>query len=303
MKLIITGASGPFGRKTTEGLLKRVPAEDLILVTRNPDKLQDMAQLGAQVRFGDFDDKASLLKAFAGGDKMLMISTNRVGQRMPQHTNAVTAASESGVKHIIYTSFVGAEPDNPSLAVHDHRGTEALMKESGMTWTALRNSQYADFIFAAGPIALKSGKWMASAADGRIAHVTRQDCINCAIEVMATDGHDNRIYNITGPELNTMQDVARIVSETAGKPIEYVDVTDDDMYAHFDSLGIPRSAIDDNVVEGVPWCSDDMVSFERTIREGRFAVISDDVEKLTGNKPQSLRSFAEENRQLLDIAG
>ena len=299
MKLIITGASGPFGRSTTEGLLRRIPAENLILVTRNPDKLSDMSALGAHVRFGNFDDKASLLKAFAGGEKMLMISTNRVGQRMPQHTNAVTAATESGVQHIVYTSFVGAEPDNPSLAVHDHRGTEALMKESGMAWTALRNSQYADFILAAGPIALKSGKWMASAGDGRIAHVTRQDCINCAIEVMSTDGHQNAVYNITGPELNTMRDVSDIVSEVANQPIDYIDVSDDDMYAHFDSLGIPRSAIDDNVVEGVPWCSDDMVSFERTIREGRFSVISEDVEKLTGKTPQSLKSFAEDNAELL----
>jgi len=299
MKVIITGASGPFGRSTTEGLLKRMPAENLILVSRNPDKLADMKALGADVRFGDFDDKASLLKAFVGGDRMLMISTNRVGQRMPQHTNAVTAATESGVQHIAYTSFVGAEPDNPSLAVHDHRGTEALMKESGMAWTALRNSQYSDFILAAGPIAIKSGKWMASAGDGRLAHVTRQDCINAAIEVMSTDGHANRVYNITGPTLNTMRDVCNIVAKVSGKPIEYVEVTDDDMYAHFDSLGIPRSAIDDNVVEGVPWCSDDMVSFERTIREGRFAVISDDVEKLTGKKPQSLMDYAMENQVFL----
>lgn len=301
MKIIITGASGPFGRSTAEALLDRMPAENLVLVSRNPRKLADLQQQGADVRFGDFDDKDSLLQAFAGGDRLLMISTNRVGQRMPQHTNAVTAAAESGVGHIVYTSFVGAEPDNPSLAVHDHRGTEALMKRSGMAWTALRNSQYADFFLAAGPIAVKSGKWMASAGTGRIAHVTRQDCINCAVEVMAGEGHENVIYNVTGPELNTMRDVCQIVADTAGKPIEYVEVTDDDMYAHFDSLGIPRSAIDDNVVEGVPWCSDDMVSFERTIREGRFAVISNDVERLTGKKPQSLRDFANANRAFLAI--
>ncbi len=170
-----------------------------------------------------------------------------------------------------------------------------------MSWTALRNSQYADFIFAAGPIALKSGKWMSSAAQGRIAHVTRQDCIDCAVEVMSTEGHRNTVYNITGPSLNTMRDVAAVVSQTVGKPIEFIDVTDDDMYAHFDSLGIPRGAIDDLVVEGVPWCSDDMVSFERTIREGRFAVISSDVKKLTGHEPKSLRRFAEENVSLFQL--
>jgi NAD(P)H dehydrogenase (quinone) len=296
MKIVITGASGPFGRATTAGLLNHMPADRLILVSRHPEKLKSLAGQGAIVRFGDFDDKASLLSAFAGGDKLLMISTNRVGQRMPQHANAVTAATESGIQHIHYTSFVGAVPDNPSLAVHDHRGTEQLMRESGMAWTALRNSQYSDFILAAGPIALKSGIWMGSAEKGTIAHVTRDDCVRAAVAVLAGSGHENKVYNITGPTLNTMKKVSEIVGRTAGKSITYKDVTDEEMYFHFDSLGIPRSAIDDNVVEGVPWCSDDMVSFERTIREGRFSVISDDLYHLTGKLGESLESFAQRHK-------
>ena len=299
MKIIITGASGHFGRGTVEGLLKRMPADDLILISRNPDKLKLFADMGAQTRFGDFDDKASLLEAFKGGDKMLMISTGRVGQRMPQHTNAVTAAKECGVKHVIYTSFIAAVPENPSLAVKDHRGTEELLRDSGLDWTAMRNGHYSDFILAAGPIAVKTGQWISSSGEGKVANVTRQDCINCAVEVLATDGHVNTVYNLTGPELLRIRDIAAIVSEVTGAPIEYVDVDDEGMYAHFDSLGIPRAPIDDNVVEGVPWCSDDMVSFERTIREGYFAVMSNDVEKLTGKKPQSLRDFALAHREEL----
>ena len=302
MKIIITGASGGFGRLSAEGLFQRMPAEQLILVTRSPEKLDDLAKRGADVRFGDFTDRDSLLKAFSGGDRMLMISTNLVGTRLPHHINAVTAASECNVQHVAYTSFVGAEPKNPSLALHDHRGTEEALRESGMAWTALRNSHYADFILAAGPIALKTGKWVSSAGDGTVAQVTRQDCINCAVEVMATEGHENTIYNITGPTLNTMRDVAQIVSEVGGKPIEFVDVDDEGMFAHFDSLGIPRQATDDNVVEGVPWSSNGMVTFERTIREGRFSIISDDVEKLTGQKPMSLRTFAEEHAEFLRSA-
>jgi NAD(P)H dehydrogenase (quinone) len=305
MKLIITGASGPFGSSTAEGLLHRgIPAQDLILVTRTPKKLAHYAALGAQVRRGDFDDPASLAMAFVGGEKMLFISTNRVGQRMPQHTNAVNAAVAAGVKHIVYTSFVGANPDNASVAVADHRGTESLLRASGVHWTALRNSQYSDAIVEAiAPLVLRTGRWQASAADGRLAHVTRQDCIDCAVAVMATPGHLGSVYNVTGPELLSLRDCSKILSDVAGAPIQYVVVSDADMYAYFDGLGIPRVAIDDNVVDGVPWCSDDMVSFEKTIREGYFAILSNDVEKLTGHKPQPLRDFAMQRRQTLKALG
>jgi len=300
MRIIVTGASGQFGSAAVQGLLGKLPAGDLILVTRNPDKLAHFAALGADVRHGDFDDARSLETAFAGGDKMLMISTARVGKRMPQHTNAVTAAVKAGVKHIVYTSFVAATPDNPSLAVKDHCGTEQLLRDSGVDWTVMRNSHYQDaIVHAIAPMVLKTGRWMTSSGDGKVACVTRQDCVDCAVVVLSTPGHRNTVYNVTGPELLSLQQDADILAEVSGKPLQLVHVTDDDMYAYFDGFGIPREAVDDNVVEGVAWSSDDMVSFERTIREGRFAVISDDVRKLTGRAPQSLHSFAMENRGML----
>jgi NAD(P)H dehydrogenase (quinone) len=301
MRIIVTGASGHFGRAATEGLLKRVPARDLILVSRDPRKLEQYAALGATVRQGDFDDASSLRAAFVGGEKMLFISGSRVGKRMPQHTNAVNEAVRAGVKHIVYTSFVGANPDNASLAVSDHRGTEALLRDSGVDWTAMRNSQYTDAIIeAAAPIALKSGRWIGSAGDGEIAAIARQDCVDAAVEVLTTPGHRNTVYNVTGPELLSYRKIAGIIAEVTGRPLPYQAVTDDDMYAMFDSLGIPREPVDDLTVQGVPWCSDDMVSFERTIRLGQFAVISNDFHKLTGRQPRSLRDFALERRDFLN---
>lgn len=293
MALIVTGASGNFGRAAVEGLLKHVPAKDLILVSRDPGKLARYAQLGAQVRRGDFDDPASLATGFAGGDKMLMISAMRVGKRIRPHTNAIDAAVKAGVRHIVYTSTIGADPGNPSLATHDHRATEEVLRKSGIAWTALRNSQYTDaLIEAAAPIAIASGRWAASAAEGQLAPVVRQDCVDCAVAVMAGSGHESTVYNITGPELLSYRDIARIVAEVSGKPVEYRVVSDDELYALFDTMGIPREPLDDHVVGGVPWCSDDMVSYERSIREGRFAVISDHVQKLAGHPPTSVRAFA-----------
>jgi NAD(P)H dehydrogenase (quinone) len=301
MKLVITGASGPFGSNTTQGLLDRgIPATDLILISRNPDKLKAFADLGASIRQGDFDDYESLLQAFAGGEKMLMISTNRVGQREPQHSNAINAAKAAGIRHIVYTSFVGKPENDDSLAVHDHRVTEALIRQSGMQWTFLRNSQYTEAMRDAGaPAALNSGQWLSASGDGRIAMISREDCIRAAVAVMATEGHQGKTYNITGPELISYRELCDLVSELAGKPIAYKGITADELYAFFDSLGIPRTAQDDHVVDGFGWCSDDMVSFETMIKNGGFAIISDDVEQLTGQKPETVREFLTRYKDML----
>jgi len=297
MALIITGASGHFGRATASALLQRVPARELILVTRNPARLADFAARGAQVRRGDFDDLASLESAFVGGERMLLISALKVGSRIPQHTNAIDAAVKCGVEHIVYTSFAGKTEGNPSLAVVDHRGTEEALRRSGVTWTSLRNTQYTDaLIEAAAPLALRSGRWLSCTGRGKLAPVTRQDCVNAAVAVMAIPGHINTTYDITGPELLTFRDISTLIAEVAGKPIEYVDVDDAGMYAFFDSLGIPREAVPDQSVENVPWSSDDMVSYERSIRAGYMEVISNHVEELTGRKPKSFREFALERR-------
>jgi NAD(P)H dehydrogenase (quinone) len=301
MKLVITGASGPFGYNTAQGLLDRgIPAGDLILVSRNPDKLSAFADLGATVRQGDFDDYDSLLTAFSGGGKMLMISTNRVGQREPQHRNAVMAAKTAGIRHIVYTSFVGKQENDDSLAVRDHRFTENLIRQSGMQWTFLRNSQYTEAMRDAGaPAALNAGQWLSASGDGRIAMISREDCIRAAVAVMGTEGHQGQSYDITGPELISYRELCDLVSELADRPITYRGISADELYAFFDSLGIPRAAQDDHVVDGFGWCSDDMVSFETMIKNGGFAVISDDVEKLTGQRPETVREFLTRYRERL----
>jgi len=296
MRLIVTGASGPFGRGVTQRLLEHgVSPRDLVLVTRKPQTLAERRAQGADVRYGDFDDYDGMVKAFSGGQKMLMISALKVGFRIPQHTRAIAAAVSAGVKHVLYTSFIGKEPGNPSLAVVDHRGTEQALRESGLIWTSLRNAQYADaMIDAAAPMVIGRGRWQAATGSGRMPLVTRADCIDAAAAAMLASGTENRIYNITGPQGVTYPEVASLLAEFSGASIQWVDCTAAQAYAEFDSMGVPRTAAPDESVDGIPWSSDDMVSMQIGIAGGWFDIASNDVEILTGRKPQSFRDYANE---------
>lgn len=303
-KIVITGASGQYGRAATEMLIAKGLAEKLILISRTPDKLADRAAQGCDVRYGDYDKPETLVAAVQGAEKMLLISGTRVGARVVQHKAAIDAAAAAGVKHIFYTSFIGIDdPANQAEVRHDHIETENAMRASGMAWTALRDAHYADaMILAVGPNAMATGKWFSNAGDGREAMVWRDDCAACAVAALTTPGHENRIYNITGPELQTFDEVAALMRDITGCPIEHVKVDDEQQYAIFDAMGIPRRPIDDHSVSGIPWNSDDMVTFGRSIREGYLEICTNDVETLTGRPARSVRQMIEENKDLLIAA-
>ena len=300
MKIAITGASGQYGRLATDRLIERGLASDLILITRTPVKLAERARAGCSVRYGDFDKPETLPVALRGADRLLLISGTRVGARVPQHKAAIDAAVGSGVGHIVYTSFVNVDATNPAIVTRDHRATEEMIRASGVAFTFLRDAHYADaMILNAGPGFIASGLWLTSTAGAREAMVWREDCVNCAVAVLTQSGHENRAYPITGPNRESFADVAAMLAEIVGVPIRLVETDDAGMYAHFDSLGIPRQPVDDQSVAGLPWNSDDMVSFERAIREGYLDVCTDDVERLTGRRARSVRELIEANAQTL----
>ena len=293
-KIIVSGASGQFGHAAASQLLDM--GEEVIALSRNVDKIADLAERGADVRKADFDSPDGLEEAMAGGDKLLLISTTMVGQRPRQHGNAIDAAKAAGVKHVVYTSVTdGGNPDHPAVEQHDHYATEQLLKDSGLAYTILRNSQYSEAIATAMVIpSLASGEKADNCGDGKIAFVSRDDCVAAAVGVLTQDGHENTAYDITGPERLSVPEALALASDMAGKPIELIPVDDEGMYRYFDSIGAVRKSEDLTPDTPIPWASEGMVTFGQAIREGYFDVISDDVERITGKKPRTLRSVYEQ---------
>ena len=272
---------------------------EVIALSRSTEKLADLAGRGADVRAADFDSAEGLDQAMAGAEKLLLISTTMVGQRPRQHGNAIAAAVAAGIKHIVYTSIMdGGNPDHPAVEQHDHYATEQLLKASGAAWTILYNAQYSEAVATAMAIpALAAGSKPDNCADGKMPFVSRDDCVRVAVAALTQPGHENTTINVTGPELLTVPEAMGLLSEMAGKPIDVIPVDDEGMYQYFDSLGVARTSADLKPDDAIPWASEGMVTFGTAIREGYFDVESDAVERITGQKPRTLRSVFEQYRR------
>lgn len=226
-RYIVSGASGQLGERVVRELLRRgVPAQDLILVSRTPDKLAEFAKLGANVREGDAEKPETLVPAYTGGTHMLMISLGfgRSGQepRAVLHKRAFDAAVQAGVRHIVYTSFVGADMKASPIG-QDHRLSEQSLRASGAQWTILRNGEYADlWILAAARKMIASGRVEVPPDERPSAPVTHEDCAAAAASAMLNSKAVNQVYEITGPALVTFADIARATSEITGRKIEPV---------------------------------------------------------------------------------
>jgi NAD(P)H dehydrogenase (quinone) len=301
VSFIITGASGSFGRLATERLLERVPTSEVILVTRNPGELAALAARGMTVRFGDFDQPDSLRKAFSGGERMLLISTLSVGRRAEQHIRAIRAAIDAGVQYIAYTSSGGADARNPAVVIRDHLTTELALKDSGSAYTILRDSLYIESaLHQIAPRALASGRWISNSGEGRVPLVSKKDCVAVAVRVLVEPSHEGKTYEVTGPELLSYREIASIASEVDGRPVEYVSVSDAEMAAMLAAAGVPEDYTEGIYTKGVGTSSiKDIVTYERGVREGFFAIQSNDVQRVLGRAPVSLRDVFVANRGAL----
>ena len=203
-----------------------------------------------------------------------------IGARVPQHIAAIDAAARAGVGSIAYTSIVNPGPENPSAVAAEHLETEEAIRASGLAWTFLRNSIYADLQPRSAAAALATGQLVTNAGDGRTALVTREDCARVAAAVLVGDGHEGQAYDVTGPEALSADDLAAIYSEVGGKPVEVVQV-DDAAYAAglVEHAGMPQAV------------AEIYATFGAATRTGALSAQTDVVERLTGRAPGTVREL------------
>lgn len=284
MTIGITGASGPLGRTVAGLVLQHIDPGEVVLTSRTTAALDDLAARGAQVRQADFDDPSSLAVAFEGVDRLLLVSTDKVGARLDQHRAAVAAATKAGVAHVVYTSIPEPVPGNPALVVGDHAGTEQALRRSGLHWTMLRNNLYAHMQVGAVENAMATGQLVTNYGAGAAAYVTREDCAAVAAAVLVQDGYEDQVLDVTGPTAITSRDLAALAQEFNDRVVEVVEV-DDQAFAD----GLRAAGFDVATAELV-------ASFGAATRGGYLDHASDAVGRLTGHTPTP---FADVVRQTL----
>jgi NAD(P)H dehydrogenase (quinone) len=276
-KILVTGVAGVVGRATVEHLIKKgVPASQIIGLSRKKEKIEDLASKGVEVRFGDYFDYDSLLLAFEGVDKVMLTSTHTFTDRFTQHFNVITAARQSGVKHIVYIPIMRKEGSGivvPEVTESDIF-TEQVLKSSGLNYTILFHPPFTEFFpFFYGSNPFENGIKFPS-TNGKIAHATRDELAEAHAEVLSTPGHENKIYSLGGSEAISFADAAKILAEIKGQPVPFTPITTEEY------------------VQGFPphlpgW----LTNWVAAIEEGVYSYQSGDMERLLGRKTKTFKEY------------
>jgi NAD(P)H dehydrogenase (quinone) len=290
--LLVTGASGHLGQRVLHHLLDtlNVPAGRVIATTRKPDNLAAWTLRGIIVRGADFDDEASLTRAFQGADRMLLVSTDATmaERRMQQHQRAITAAEKAGVGHVTYTSM----PDPKRslvLFAPDHAASEAALAASKLaSWKVLRNHWYFENLFMLLPgVLARGGKWFSAAGDGKMADIARDDVALAAAHELASFSSGKTIYTVSGPEALTTAEQVRLISASIGKPIQLIPVSPENLIRGMVAAGIPEES------------ARLLTSFDANVAAGHMGNVSGDFKKITRRKPRSFADWLGANRATL----
>lgn len=236
--IIVTAASGQLGRLVIAELLKRVPAEQIVAAVRDPGRVADLADQGVLVRHADYNDPASLEQAFEGATKVLLISSNDLGNRVPQHRNVIDAAVRARVSLLAYTSVLHADTSALGLAP-EHRETEDAVRAAGVPYTLLRNGWYVENYTGALGGAVTHGALAGSAGEGRIAAAARADYAEAAAVVLTTVGPVEQVYELAGDSGFTLPELAAEVSRQTGKNIPYHNLPQQDYLGLLLQIGLP----------------------------------------------------------------
>jgi NAD(P)H dehydrogenase (quinone) len=284
--ILVTGATGNYGKSTIDFLLKKgISSDSISALVRDEAKAEDLKAKGINLRIGDYDNYASLIEAFKGVDKLLLVSSSDVAKRGQQHENAVKAAKEAGVKHILYTSFERKNNTETSpiyFLGKSHIETEKLIKESGLNYTIFRNNLYLDALpMFFGEQVLTTGIFL-PAGDVKSAFALRNDMTEATANVLTSQGHENKVYSINNTENVSLQEIAQDLGEIAGKEINYVSPAQDIYVETLTAAGVPAQYVAM------------FAGFAQAIKQGEFSAEKTDLENLLGRKPTTAKAFLKE---------
>ncbi|SEO88242.1 NAD(P)H dehydrogenase (quinone) [Amphibacillus marinus] len=269
MTILVTGATGNLGSKVVETLLKSIPAQQLAVSVRTPEKAVHLKERGVDVRQADFDQPDTLATAFQGVDRLLIISADGDNEtRIKQHANAVTAAKAANVKFLAYTSLANAT-DSTNLMAPPHKATEAAIIESGIPYSFLRNNWYLENESGSIQGAIAGGTWLTSAGEGKVGWALQQDYADAAAAVLLGAEHDHTTYELSGQPLTQAELVAEL-SEVINKEVTVQHVNDEAYGDAMKQAGVPEAALP--IVVGI----------QASIRNGSLDVTSNDFEKVLG---------------------
>jgi NAD(P)H dehydrogenase (quinone) len=274
MKIGISGASGKLGQATVAELIARGGGHQLVGISRSPEGVPG----AVEARQGDYDHPDTLVRAYAGLDRLLIIPSSelRHGLRGGQLRAAIDAAVKVGVKHIFLVSAVGTheEPD-PAIGAAYWAGEQHLIKTAEQ-WTILRMNYYAESM--AEEIQMSMGQGiLAGFGEEHVAYVSRKDLAAAAAGALLSEGHVGAIYNVTGPATVTGPERATIVSDIIGKPVHYVVVAEDQFRGGLVQAGLPEPIIDA------------FTEIKKNFVRGQFDIVTGDFERLAGRPAKTLR--------------
>ncbi|RKG55639.1 SDR family oxidoreductase [Acinetobacter cumulans] len=280
MKIAITGATGQLGQLVIQALLKRVSADHIVALVRDPKKATALAEQGVELRHFDYDAPESLAPALQGIDKLLLISANEVGRRTPQHKAVIEAAQLAQVPYIAYTSLLRADTSPLGLA-QEHRETEALIQASGLRYTLLRNNWYNENYLAGVEHNVASGKLFSATQNGPISSASRADYAEATAEVLTTQGHEQKTYELAGTQSFTKTDLATYIAHAASKPVQYLEIDAESFAQGLTQAGLPEPVV--NLIT------------EADVETAHGAMFSDrtDLEQLIGRKTTTIQSQVE----------
>jgi len=280
--ILITGATGHLGKETINSLLERgISASDITALVRDENKAADLIAKGIQIKKGDYHHYDSLKEALKGVDKLLLVSSSDLNDRLAQHKNVINAAKANGVKHIAYTSIdiKSFEASVIPLVSQIHSDTADYLKASGIPYTLLNNALYADLVpLFAGEKVLETGVFF-PAGEGKTPFVARAEMAAAAAAVLSTEGHENKEYAIAADTAYSFAEIAAFIAEISGKDVQYLNPSKEAYINVLVQAGVPEG--DAGFFAG----------FGDAIKDDEFDTKRSDLEELLGRKPQDLKAF------------